>query len=109
MFSKLRLPFRKMGLTVERDVDFLFNIASLESACERLGIEFYQMSEVPQQDFILAVLFEGYLTACRYKYKKPKYNFAHAVYWMEYMNRTEMAAFTKYMQDLMGKISEKKK
>jgi hypothetical protein len=106
MYSKLNVPFKRGIFSTEKELDFLFNIGTLEAACKRLGIEFWQMGEHDSFEFTLAILFEGYLQACRYEYKKPKYNFAHATYWMEHMSRKDSLAFTGYMSDLMGRLQK---
>ena len=106
MYSKLKVPFKRGPFQIEKELDFLFKIGTIEAACERLGVEFWQMSEADSYDFTLAILFEGYLTACQRQYKKPKYNFSHAVYWMEYMSRPESVKFADFMKELMGRLRE---
>lgn len=102
------MPFKRRTIfgigTKYHEVDFNFNIAALEGACERLKIDFYQMSEADPYDFSLAVLYESYLQGC--KHKKPKYAFAHAVYWNEYMSREASQQVQKCMTDLMGKLKK---
>ena len=107
MYSTLNVPFKSRwsGINV-KEVDFLFNIGTIEAACDRLGIEFWQMAEHDSYDFTLALLYEGYLTACRFKFVKPKYTFAHAVIWLENMSRAESQVFAKYMAELMGKVQK---
>lgn len=105
---KIEVPFvRKtiFGLRLKyRTLDFVFNIGTLEAACERLNIDFWQMSEVDGYDFVLAVLYEAYLQGCRHR--KPKYTFNHAVYWNEHMSRESANLVQQAMTELMGKLKK---
>jgi hypothetical protein len=106
MFSKLKVPMKRGLFYREVELDFVFNIGTIEAACDRLKIEFWQMGEHDSYDFTLAILLEGYLSACKEKYKRPKYGIGHAAYWMEHMSRGEAVKFATCMQDLMGKLKE---
>lgn len=105
---KIRVPFIRKTVFGQilkyRDVDFVFNIAALEGACERLKIDFWQMPEADPYDFAMAVLYEAYLQGCRFK--KPRYDFAHAVSWNEYMSKDSAEKVKKCMTDLMGKVTK---
>jgi hypothetical protein len=105
---KIRVPFIRKTMFGQmlkyREVDFVFNIATLEGACERLDLDFWQMSEADPYDFALAVLYEAYLQGCRHK--KPKYGFAHAVFWNEHMGRESAEKVKQAMTDLMGKLKK---
>lgn len=106
MYSRFRVPFKKFGIQTEKELEFLFNIGTIEAACDRLGIDFWQIAEHDSYEFTLAILFEGYVSACKSKYSKPKYTFAHAVYWIEHMGRADSLLFAEAMKKLMGKLQK---
>jgi hypothetical protein len=106
MYSELSVPFKRGPFSFEKKVEFLFNIGTIEAACDRLGIDFWQIAEHDSYDFTLAILFEGYVSACKSKFKKPKYEFSHSVYWMEHMGRADSILFAEAMKKLMGKLQK---
>jgi hypothetical protein len=71
MYSELSVPFKRGPFSFEKKVEFLFNIGTIEAACDRLGIDFWQIAEHDSYDFTLAILYEGYVSACKSKFKKP--------------------------------------
>jgi len=107
---RIKVPFiRKTifgNILKQRNVDFVFNIATLEAACERLKIDFHEMSNVDNYDFALAVLYEAYLQGCKQRYKKPKYSFHRAVFWNEYMSRESSEQVKQAMIVLLGKMKK---
>lgn len=114
----MKLPFkRRFGFGYkEKDVAIVFNIGTLEAACKMLGIELYQIKDHAKDkeyDFILALLYQGYITACKEQYRKPKYNFHHAVVWKEYMSATSQDELKGMITDLFGimtnTLTDKKK
>ena len=106
----LRVPFKKLGILIkEKPVKFMFNLATLEAATKRLGIDLFQMKDVDTYDITLAILYEGYRTAQKERRKKDRYTFNHGVFWMENMSRTESAKFAEAMKGVMGEFEKKKK
>lgn len=105
----LKVPFKRGILIRNKPVKFLFNLSTLEAASKRLGIEFHEMSNADPYDFTLAVLYEAYRTAQKERRKKDKYSFAHGVFWMENMSRTEQLKFGEALKELMGETEKKKK
>ena len=114
----MRLPFkRRFGLGYkEKEIPILFNIGTLEAACKMLGIELYQIKDQAKEkeyDFILALLYQGYITACKEQYRKPKYKFHHAVVWKEYISATSQEELKGMITELFGymnsTITDKKK
>lgn len=98
----------------EREVPIMINMGTLEAAGKQVGVEFWEIPEKVKDksyDFILAILYQGYLTACKESFKKPKYNFSHAVVWYEYISQKSQVEFTGMMQEFIGKIKgpDKKK
>ena len=104
----LKMPF-KFGRSLfrEREVDFVFKIGTLEDAChDFLQCTFKEIKDRNPNDVYMALLYAGYINACQKKYKKPKYNFNHAIFWVENMNKKSQTNFAKAMEDLFGKAKE---
>ena len=96
----------------EKEVPIVLNIGTLEATCDMLGIEFHQIGEILQNkdyDFILSLLYQGYITGCKELYQKPKYKFSHAVIWHEYMSKKSQEEFVALTQKLIGKLQGKDK
>jgi len=99
----------------EKDVPILMNFGTLEAVANMLGIEFHELSETNLSekgaDFFIALLWQGYITACKESYKKPKYKFFHAVIWYEYINQKSQKQLVEMMQNFIGKykVTDKKK
>jgi len=104
----IKVPFLKRtpfgSVLKNKELDFVFNIATLEDACNRMDIDFWQMSEVDGSDFALSVLYAAYIQGCKAKYKKPKYTFTHAVIWNQYMDKESAEKVKEAMGDLFGKL-----
>lgn len=101
---KIKVPFKKGILLREKYLDFIFNIGCLEDACNDLGIEFHQMSEVDSYDFSLSVLYNAYRQGCMRRFRRPRYKMAHAIVWNEHMGRESKKLVAEGMTDLMGKL-----
>lgn len=111
----MRVPFKIGIVHIERDIDFIFGFDALEIATDE--ILKCELSEVAKQDTYklnVAILYASYLSACRKNYKKPKYNEAHAAFWMQFMSEETRKEFNRLLQELFGKMKgssgeEKKK
>ena len=106
---KIKVPFRKGIFLREREIEFIFKIATLEDACEQLKIDFHEMSDVDGYDFGLAVLYNAYLQGCKTRFKKPKYGFHHAVAWNEMMSKESRDKVAECMRELMGSLKKGEK
>ena len=107
----MRLAFkRRFGLGyVERDVSIALNLGSLEAVCKALKIEFWEIGETIKKsdyDFLVELLYQGYITACKDRYEKPKFNRLHAVIWKKYMSQKSQKEFADLMTELFGAISK---
>jgi predicted nucleic acid-binding OB-fold protein len=106
----MKLAFKKFGIGfTEKDVPILLNIGTLEAVCNELGIEFWQITDSIKSnniDFTIELLWQGYLTACKEKFKKPKYKKIQACIWYEHLSQSAQKEFTEIMTDLFGKISK---
>lgn len=92
-----------------KDIPIKLNIGTLEAVCEMLKIEFWQIGKTIKDkdyDFMVALFYQGYLTACKDKFEKPKYDFLNAVVWYEYLNQEAQKEFVAMMQSLLGKLQK---
>jgi len=107
----MKLAFKNkysFGFT-EKEVDITLNLGTLEAVCKSLGIEFYQISETVKKnnfDFTVELLYQGYITACKDKFQKPKYNTVHANIWNEQMSKSAQSEFVEKMTLLFGEITK---
>lgn len=105
-----------------KEVPIELNIGTLESVCEMLNIDFWQIGKTIKDkdyDFLVALLYQGYLTACKEAYIRsgkssyptPEYSFLHAAVWYEYLPQDSQREFVGMMQALLGKLKrgDKKK
>jgi hypothetical protein len=107
----MKLAFKNkysFGFTY-KEVDITLNLGTLEAVCKSLGIEFYQISETVKKnnfDFTVELLYQGYITACKDKFQKPKYNIVHANIWNEQMSKSAQSEFVEKMTLLFGEITK---
>jgi len=105
----IRVPFRIGPLFREKDIDFIFNIGALEYATEViLGCDLWEAEKQDQYDVSIAVLYAAYITACKSRYKKPKYGLGHAAVWVDNMSKVSQETYIKAMKELTGKMTGKK-
>jgi hypothetical protein len=109
----IKVPFKFWGVIFEKDIEFLFRIATLESASlDILKCELHELDEQDANKMQVAVLYAAYSLACEKKRRIKKYDLSHAIYWAEHMSKTSHDQFLKAIQELIGKmskVSEKKK
>lgn len=110
----MKVPFKIGVIHIERDVNFIFGLDSLEIATnEILKCELGDVSKQEPYRLNVAILYAAYLSACRKAYKKPKYNEAHAAFWIQYMSEDSKKEFGRQLTELFGKAKgsggEKKK
>lgn len=110
---KIKVPFKLGSFQFERDVDFLFRIATLESASlDVLKCELWELEDQKPEAVNIAVLYSAYILSCEKRNKIKKWTLKDAAYWSEHLSKGSQAAFTMAIQDLLGKmnkIGEKKK
>jgi hypothetical protein len=107
----MKLVFkRRFGLGyVERDTPITLNLGTLEAVCKSFNIEFWQMAETFKKndfDFIVEILYQGYISACKDRYKRPKYKLSDAATWKEYMSQSAQKEFADLMTDLFGNLTK---
>ena len=102
------MPFKFGPAIIEKEVKFLFNLSALETATnEILECDIWQVSEIEPARLNVAILYAGYLTACRKDYRKPKYKEVHAAYWISHMSQESTTEFVRSINELMGKMKSK--
>jgi hypothetical protein len=110
---KLKVPFRLGRFIIEKEVDFIFKIATLEIATlEILKIDLNQITTKSADEVNIAVLYAGYITACKDSYKKPKYKESHAAFWAEQWSKKTENDFRRALSEMIGSwqtIGEDKK
>jgi hypothetical protein len=110
---KIRVPFKFGRFLFEKDVDFLFRIATLESASlDILKCELWEIESQNSESIHVAILYSAYCLACEKKRRRKYFQIDHAKYWVEHMSKSSREVFIKSVQELIGKmnkVSEKKK
>ena len=105
---KIKVPFKRGAFYREKEVEFLFNIGSLECASEEiLKCELHELKDQDPFSVSVAVIYGAYLTACRKNYKRPRYSMYNATVWIENMSRESNVTFQKGMSELFSKNNEK--
>jgi hypothetical protein len=107
----MKLAFRNKffkGFT-KKEVDILLNLGTLESLCKDLEIDFWQMDEYAKKDnydFMVNLLYCGYIADCKEHYKKPKYTLTQAFIWFENMSYEAKNELNEKMVELSGEIQK---
>ena len=105
----IRMPRIGWGKVREIDVPFLFKIMTLEMICEYLKIpleDLFKEENISHPEMSFALLWCGYLAACKDNYMRPRYTEKDARIWNEYMKKSSRDELTKGMADLFGKLSK---
>ena len=110
---KIKVPFKFGRFQFEKDIEFMFRIATLESASlDVLLCELWELEEQKPNEVEIAVLYSAYILACEKNKKMQLYDIKQAAYWMEHMSKSSKEIYLKGVQELLGKmakIAEKKK
>lgn len=91
----------------EKDVDIVLNFGTLEPLCCELGIEFNNMDEFAKSnsfDFMTALLWHGYISACKENYKKPEYTKVQSIIWYAKISKESEAELKQLLTELSGSI-----
>lgn len=108
----ITMPSLRWGRVREIDVPFLFKIMTLELVCEYLKIpiqDLFEESTVRHENMSFALVWCGYLAACKDTYQKPKYSEKDAKVWDEYMKKSSRDLLAKSMADLFGSLTREGK
>lgn len=110
---KIKVPFKLGKFQFEKDVDFMFRIATLESAClDVLKCELHELEYQKPEAVNVSVLYSAYVLSCEKNKKRQLYTLSHAAYWSEHMSKASQEIFIHSVQELLGKmnkVGEKKK
>jgi len=93
----------------EKEVPIILNLGTLEAICRALSIEFWQIAEAIKKnnhDFTLQLLYQGYIMACKDRYKKPKYTIKEAAVWKEYLSQSSQKELLIMITTLFGEITK---
>jgi len=104
----LKLPFNfAKRFIIEKEVEVTFKFATLEVATlDVLGCDLWGVTDYPAERVNVAILYAAYITACKDKYKKPKYNEVDAAFWVQHMSKESELAFYKSITELLGKYKK---
>ena len=105
---EIKMPFRKGIFFREKEVPFLFKIMTLEIACDDLGKDFGELFSEGTTDVQLyaALVWAGYIAACREAYRKPRHTRKQADFWAEFMSASSRALFMEEVKAMMGRLKE---
>ena len=107
----MRLAFKNrfsFGYSL-KEVEITLNIATLEALCEDNELEFYDIGndkKITPYDFMTELLYHGYITACKNKYKKPGYTKTQAIIWNENLSQTARKELQVKINELVGKTTK---
>jgi hypothetical protein len=103
------MPSLRWGRVKEIQVPFLFKIMTLELICEYLKIpieDLFEESTIKHENMSFALLWCGYLAACKDNYKRPTHTEKDAKIWDEYMKKSSRDQISKGMADLFGSLTK---
>lgn len=111
---KLKVPFKYSVIHIEKELDFVFRIGTLEDACDILGCGLYEIGEKNPFDVNVAILYSAYVIGCEKRGKRKRYKLLDAAFWVEHMSQTTRTQFTEAVAGISGKLrgesqEEKKK
>ena len=103
----LNLPFRFLSFYKEKPVNIVLNMGTLEAICDDVSIDFWELDDFVKDEaqlFMQLLLHYGYISGCKEKYTKPKYNRKHSMDWANNISANESAKLFILMNELFGKI-----
>jgi len=105
---KLKVPFSHLKiLSIEKELDFEFKIATLECATmDVLKCDLWEIGKQNPYDLNIAILYAGYVIACKDKFKRPKHTFEQAIYWFQHMSSDSHKEFLSACTELMGQLQK---
>lgn len=113
---KLKVPFKLGRIYFEKELDFVFKIASLEYATnDVLGCDLWGIEGQDPNAVNVAILYGGYVQACREQsdrmfYQKKQrliYSLDYAKVWISYMSDDTKREFIKSCSELIGSMGKK--
>lgn len=107
----MRLAF-KNGFSFgysERDVPITLKIGTMEDLCLEFGIHFYQIGDKIKKDnaeFMTELLYQGYRTACKEAFKKPKFDRVKAILWYNHLSKEAEREFSEKLAQLLSGMTK---
>lgn len=104
---KIKVPFKFRFIYFEKELDFVFKIATLEWATEEIlkcGLE--DIKDKDPQQLNIVLFYSGYVIACQRKYKKPIYTLEHAEFWVTHLSKESQEQFRLACKPLFRKAME---
>ena len=103
---KIKVPFRFGFIFFEKSLWFSFGLGSLEYSTKHLlKCELHEIDQKSPIDINIAILYGGYIQACRERYRRPIYSLDHARFWMQHLSNESSEQFIKIIKDLLGELS----
>lgn len=108
----MKLAFKRIFGYIEKEVPIQFNISTLISVSKALGIDFNEIVETAKNkpdEFMTELLWQGYITSCKEKYKKPKYTRSYALVWYNHLSKEAYKELNELILILFGEMPQKGK
>jgi len=105
----LNLPFRFLSFYKDKPVNIVLNMGTLEDICNDVSIDFWELDAFAKDEaqlFMQLILHHGYITGCKERFAKPKYNRKHSMDWANNINATESAKLFILISELFGKFKK---
>lgn len=106
----MKLAFKRYGFGYsEKEVEITLKIATFEAMGEALNMEFGGLGNYAKTnpfDFRSELLYQGYIIACKDRYKKPKYDRAKAILWNDHLSKAAQDELSVKITELFGKIEK---
>ena len=106
----MKLAFKNWSIGYsEKDVPITLKIGTLEDVGKSFNLEFWEIGEVMRTesfDFMVELLYQGYLTSCKESFKKPKYTRINAIIWQEHLSVKSQKELYTMLQELLGRLKK---
>lgn len=104
----MKLAFKRYGFGYTlKEVPVEFNILTLKMISKELDIDFWELSTYAAKnkfEFMYELLYQGYISACKEKYSKPKYDRTKAIIWYEHISKETEDQLSEMLKGLFGDI-----
>ena len=105
----INLPFRKFGFNYRRPVNIVLNLGTLEDICNEAQIEFHEVGDFITEngvEFSRLLLYHGYLNACKYDRKKPKFKYNQSLRWASNITAVEQAKIFSLVKEMFKAMKD---
>jgi len=75
MEIQVKNPFSLFG----GKISFRFDILAWVETCRLNNLEFWELEKLNEQELMLSLIYTSYLSACMYRFKRPKYSFKYII------------------------------